>query len=594
MARYPFYHFLLGALLLLCAQFAAASVFYNGALEVTLDKQIYNVGEPLTGRLEATNFESIGFYDAEVVLELVSGTSGPLSYPTQFSEDGRIFFESKVDAPMLAGQKKSIPFSIQLPDDLVSGAYSIHAYFRTARAPIAGIAHIFASPKTAEFTVNGTSAGKFPQLGILRTKTVFAGYTGPVGTPVNPGDAIPAEVYVKNYSGSALNGATVWAGLCMWDDTECGSYLSEGSAKADFLAGTETMAKLTLRAPDLPGAYAIRIEVRDADNRVVSLYRNRAIVLGATARIKKLDISGTALSDGKPSTISMLLGASPDHYTKPDFSDFDVRVWVEAGAKVFEKAEHIDSLPFSEVERDLSFTFIPTKAADTFRVCASVEKAGKEMDSYCFNVRPLGIENVVGAQTGRIEVGTSYSGSDGRLSLSICGFDSFGRPESLDIGVLLLTASGEKALSDSFGAGNCYGQSIGIDSGKHLLIVDDFRNRSQYSKELDFAFKAPASCSAIGAIVCGQGEQCSGEGTLAPNGEACCIGSCSPAKGSVSEAQDSGAGQESGAPILPGIGILAAAGAAILILALLWLAWKAMAGRGRSEGERGAEGEDYG
>ncbi len=508
---------------------ASTFLFYNGFMEVNLDKETFNAGESLVGMIELGNFEGVGFNDAQVVLEVVSGGKDALAYPSQLGDDGTIISETKIPAKLAAGGQRKIPFEIPLPADLKAGTYTIDAYYAANRAPVVGIPHIFISPASTEFSVKGN--GEFPQLSIVRTKTTFNGQAGPVGPPIEGGKEILGSVYVKNLTPKEIKDTTVWAGLCMWDDTSnsCDSFLSEDSEKANFSAGKEAEVKLSLRAPEMPGAYAIRIEVRDKDNRLVSLYRNRAIVVGGTARIKKMDVSTQKLESGKEAVINILLGSSPDHYTNPDFNDFDVRVWVEGGGseKLFEKATHIDSITLAELEKELSFGFTPEETLRAFRVCASVEKIRTVFDSYCLDVAELEGGPSQEKRAG-IDVNTSYNPATGTFSATVCGFGKDGQGEGLDIGMLLVEQeTGEKMIDSKYIGEECYTDSVKINPSRHLLVVDDFRNASQFNRELDFS--APAqipSCTEQGGMLCSQGEECTGATIKSREAMACCSSEC--------------------------------------------------------------------
>lgn len=508
---------------------ASASMFYNGHLAVQLEKKNYSAGETLKGALDVSNFEQVAFNDSYIVLELVSGNAGALDYPSQFKDDGVLFLEKKIGVKLPGGQQKKIGFEIPLPKNLAGGTYTLDAYFVTKRTPIVGIPHIFASPISTEFEVSGT--GDFPQLNIVRTKTLFNRQAGPVGPPSEPSADIKGEVFVMNGTKKTLKNITVWAGLCNWDDTSCEKFSSEDSKKIDVAANGETKVELALKAPELPGAYAIRIEAREEGNRVVSLYRNRAIVIGPTGRIKKLDVSTQKLEPEKEVSINLLLGASPDHYTDPDFNDFDLKAWVEKqGAKLFEKTEHVDSLPFVDIEREYKFLFVPQTNSDSFKVCSSVVKGTTIMDEYCFDVEPIEVQaQALSSSRGRVEVDYSYSVASGKLQVSVCGFDKDNLPEAIDIALSLLELGSGKKIADSQYAGSeCYSDSVPVENSKYLLIVDDFRNASQFSRELDFSARQQSlSCTELGGVLCAEGEQCIGE--KAGGNNACCKGSCEAA-----------------------------------------------------------------
>ncbi len=567
---------LLAALLLTTLSGAGfANLFYSGYLHTALSKQEYAPGEALTGSAEIGNFETVAFNDGYLVLELVAGAKGSIGYPSQLTDDGIIFYEEKISAPLAAGSQRQIPFKIALPIDLKPGTYTLEAYYLTKRAPVSGVAHLLLTPVPAEFSVakNQKGSANFPELGIVKTKTVFNSQAGPVGPPVEPGGKIEGKVFVKNNSGNSISG-TVWAGLCGWDDTSCGQFLSEDLLEAVFEPGRETEVALSLEAPKLAGAYAIRIEARDSQGRLVSLYRNRAIVTGPAARIKKLSISTQSLEPGKAAAISLLLGASPDHYTKPDLDDFDIRAWIDGndGQRIFEKTEHVDSLKFWDAEREFEFPFTAQKSAKRFTVCASAEKNGTTIDKYCFEALELADWKAQAAQKNGLDVKADYSPANGSLAITVCPRPQDANLSGLDIGMLLIRQdSGQKLLDTKFRgaqggaeAARCYSETVRAEPAIYLLAVDDYLSGSQTDRTLDFSARPgfPA-CSELGGTLCPQGEACDGNWISAIENSLCCSGPCIPEQAPVTSEPYSVPQGEGAGWALP------AAGAAVVVLIII-------------------------
>ena len=520
----------LGVLFVLLLHSAYASLFYDGNLRVQLESDSLKAGDTLKGAFVVTNFEPVAFNDSYIIAELVSGPSTSLGYPSQLSDSGTIFFEKKFDARLLAGQRKTVPFEIALPSNLAPGTYTLDAYFRTERTIVEGIPHLFATPTSVEFVVSGS--GDFPQLRILRTATVFNNVAGPIGPPAQPGSAIPGVVHVKNDSSSSLSSVVVWAGLCNWDDTSCEGFLSEDSSTVGLSPGEKKAVGLELIAPETPGAYAIRIEARNSSGQLVSLYRNRSIVVGGTARIRKLDISTQELVSGSKATVNLVLGSTPDHYTNPDFTDFDLRVWVETGGSVIsETSQHVDILPFSELSRDYSFSFTPSSFHLSFTVCSSIEKQGKVMDRYCFDVSP--IEQPDSQKGGKIRVETDYSLASGNFLVQVCGFDYLGNGELLDAKLTLIDRDGDlKVREKTLNGVNCSSDALRVEDKKYLLIINDFRNKAQFNQEFDFSNPVALSgapgltCSELEGTLCSPKQTCLGTDLDSVESGVCCAGSC--------------------------------------------------------------------
>jgi hypothetical protein len=502
----------------------SASIFFTGFVEINLEKDNLKAGENLKGYFRAGNSDSAGFYDSEIIVEIASGPKGSISYPSQLSDNGNIFLEKKFPIALLPNQEKKIPFEIPLPKDIKEGTYTILAYFKTKRSPITGIPHIFLNPVEKEFKVQGT--GSFPNATIIRTKTEFNGDTGPIGTWVKPEQNIEGKIFLKNQSNQKLQNLVLWTGLCDWDDTACEKFLTEAKTNLELEANEEKQVNLTLKAPAMPGAYAIRIELMDKDGKTISLYRNRAIVEGPTAKIKKMAFYGDELKPNKPVKIYALIGSSPDHYTKPDFYDFNVSIWIEKDAKkIFEGKQHIPALKFKEIEKEINANFTPDLAYQKFTVCSAIEKDNTTHDKYCFEIFP--IETDYNGKKGEIRLETIFS-EPSELKIKACGFAANGNEEDINLSISVVEAENSlERYYESFDSGNCLEKYYPIERKKYLVLVNDFKNNKQISKEIDLTVEKPKSCNELGGVLCESNTKCNGNKIdIASEKGICCKGTC--------------------------------------------------------------------
>jgi hypothetical protein len=502
----------------------SASIFFTGFVEINLEKDTFKAGESLKGYFRAGNSDSAGFYDSEIIAEIASGPKGSISYPSQLSDKGNIFLEKKFPISLLPNQEKKVPFEIPLPKDIKEGTYTILAYFKTKRSPITGIPHIFLNPVEKEFKVQGT--GSFPYATITRTKTEFNGDTGPIGTWVKPEQNIEGKIFIKNLSNQKLQNLVLWTGLCDWDDTACEKFLTETKTSLELEPNEEKQANLTLKAPTMPGAYAIRIELMDKDGRTISLYRNRAIVEGPTAKIKKMAFYGDELKPNKPVKIYALIGSSPDHYTKPDFYDFNVSIWIEKdGKKIFVGKQQIPVLKFSEIEKEINANFTPDLAYQKFMVCSAIEKDNTIYDRYCFEVFP--IEADYNGKKGEIMLETLFS-EPSELKIKACGFAPNGNEEDINLSISIVEAENSiEKYYESFDSGTCIEKYYPIERKKYLLLVNDFKNNKQISKEIDLTIEKPKSCNELGGVLCESNAKCDGDKiSNASEQGICCKGTC--------------------------------------------------------------------
>ncbi len=512
-----------------------ASYDYKVNMDVKLEKNIFAENEKVSGFVELFNIEPFPLYDGYIVLEVVKGKEDSFTYPSQFSEikdgEGTIVYESVIPVALPPSSSTKKNFEILMPANAKKGFYTIDAYFKNARAPAVGIAHIFGSPKSAEFEFLGSGKKEMPYLSINYVKTVFNDFAGPVGAPVMPKEKVSADVVVENFSNSRTRGS-VSVSLCDWDDTVCASknrYISTVAKDFEIEAKSVKEIVLELEAPELPGAYAARIELKGENGELLALYRNRLIVKGGTAKIWKLDFKDLSLQKNKSSTLSILVGPTPDHYTYQDFTDFKIIVEIIAdNEKIFSAERQVEKLGFYDEFLSLDFEVLPEKDAQEFSVCGKVEKDKVAFDYYCYEVKPLEVKKV---ENRRVEVKAWYSNAEEKIFFEVCGFDENNNKEELDAKLTLINTDSYDEIYSAFLSGNsCKNEQITAFEGEYLYIVDDFKNKTQASGKISVKREEESSCEAIGGVECDY--ECSGS-SLDFNGLKCCIGYCNEISGKV-------------------------------------------------------------
>lgn len=528
MAKKEKFVFAVFFLVLLSANAAAdESVFYSGLLSAELATAELQPGETLRAEIAVSNLEEFPIPEGVLVAEILSGTG--LGYPSQFSDEGTVFYEEKVSGINLPPREsRTVEFSYPLPEDLAPGDYSLHLYFSSGRAPVSGIAQIFLAPAPFPFKVSGE--GGFPQAKILRTKTVFNGKTGPVGAPAEPGSEITGEVFVENTSQETLHNLEIFVGLCEWDDTSCTEFLTSSTEKIPALPAGETMGvEISLPSPEMPSAYAVRIELREEGERLLSLYRNRIIVLGATAKVRKMELSGYSFSKGGEVSASILLGPSPDHYTNPAFENFELGFSVEnlrTRGIAFSETRAIEKISSSMEYLRETFSFRTPEALDYFRACATVVKGAKVYDRLChtFDAQEFMAEE---EPQSMIETEWEYKKDSQALAMQFCA-SSGGTPTALSGHYMLLSLPEKETVSEGALSGaNCLARTAAVSGTSCLLVVDDYLAGRQHKFTIDLSLQqAKKTCAELGGFLCGKNEACPGSLLPASDAEGCCSVKC--------------------------------------------------------------------
>ncbi len=518
-------------LLLMQSAGAAVNIFYEADLKIELNKQTFSPGETLEALIEIANFEQFPIIEGLLIVEVISGKE--IAYPTQFSDEGTIFYEEVIENVNIAGrQKRNIAFTYALPDDLKEGDYALNVYFKTKITPITGAPSIMMNPKSGSFSVT-SSTGEFPQLNILRTKTAFNNTLGPVGTFVEAGEEINGKVFIENVSGERLSTLELFVGLCEWDDTSCGSFEQEKTVSIDSINSGQTKeVEVFLNAPAMPGAYAIRIEAREKDGRMISLYRNRAIVEGATAKIRKLIIGQLSFGAEDEILLNLLIGPSPDHKNYPDFENFELVVSVEdldgPTTLTDSKAIPIIRAKIPEyLEEQFSFS-VPTRL-DNFKVCGKIVKESIVYDEHCYTVRESEFFVVTEPEYSLV-VEWTYNALAKKLDIKFCGKID-GEATGVNGNYYILDRSINEIIEeDSFSSDGCITKKASIEPGEYLLIVNDLINNEQKNFELKLEEEGPVvelkNCSELGGVICRENEMCPGSFISASDSRRCCSAEC--------------------------------------------------------------------
>jgi len=514
----------------------AIDLFYDTHIDVQLEKTVFSPGETLKGRIVILNLEPFPVAEAYLVLEVVQGSK--YYYPSQTNDRDNVFIEKKIHNINLSpSERHELDFSIALPPDLAAGSYRLDVYAKAEKPLMFGVPHLFSTPRTVLFGIDA-GQGEFPGAKIVRTKTRFHNFLGPIGPELGPGAEISNNIFILNTSTKEFRDLRLFVGLCEWDDTACTEYDSQDEARIDSLAaGEEKSVSVKLKAPLQPDAYAIRIELRDSENRLVSLYRNRVIVSGPTAKIHKLHVSDFLFVAGGKGSITMLVGPSPDHYKKPAFREFDLKVSIEdlvSGKNVFSTSERIEEIGHTRkfdidfVERVFSFT-APSQL-DFFRVCGSIEKALVVHELYCF---------VVDAQKFKakknysdIGVAWNYSADNRKLDIIFSLLDeSVLRDVDATFSLNEFSANslvGEGELSAPLPKTASF-SALGI--GSYTLVLNNFLTKKQSRFDIDLGLpplpaEGARACSEQGGFACRENESCTGSLLPARDAVACCSIQC--------------------------------------------------------------------
>jgi hypothetical protein len=506
----------------------AKSVFYSGVVSVGLDKESYAAGEVVRATIKADNLEDFPLVNCSFVVDVVRGGYEHV-YPSQLSDADNVVYEAVFGGLDFDGLlEKNVSFAYAIPVDAGGGLYRLEAYFRADRTPVVGIPHIFLSPVYVSFNVSG--AGDFPLAHIVRTETVFENVSGPVGAGVYPGSNVKGLVFVKSDSSRPLEGLVLDVVVCEWDDTSCVEAQRVWSQifNVSVAANKTVRVEVAFAAPSEPDAYAIRMELKDKDGRTLSLYRNRLIVQGEAARVRKLAVDKPYYSSGDVGSIRLLIGPSPDHYTKPVVRNLKAYVDLRQGAKVVYSGSFVVSELSGEaglIYKTFSFT-APQDVRD-FTVCSKLESEnGTLFDEYCYDV----ISSHFKVPEAGINASWTFD-SKGKVEVRLCSGDS--SKAGVSVSAVLVAREGGKVAGylENIALAPCDDVSFDSGGGEYLLVVTDEKTNAQF--EFNMSVPVIAKVEGPKEPVCGDAKCENGEDRLSccadcgcPKGENCANNVC--------------------------------------------------------------------
>ncbi|MFB6175044.1 MAG: hypothetical protein ABEJ87_03625 [Candidatus Nanohalobium sp.] len=464
---------------------SAYSSSYKGDIQVKLQKsQNLQAGNQLQASITASNAGKRPIVDGYIVVDVVKGSN--YYYPSQQSNKNNIIHEEKIGPVNLKENGyRDLSYTYTLPSDLKSGDYMVNAYFKTNRTPVSGRPFIFSSPTTAKFTVDGS--GNYPGLEISRTGTVLTGskkeigdwnpnslsstkwpsLTGPVGVLATDSmDHVSGSVVIQNH-GSSTRNAQVKLKVCEWDDTSCNNQIDTVTKDVTVSSSGKTVP-VSVKTPSKPSAYAVKIMVT-SNGRTESIYRNRIIREGNTARIRKMSVNRPYISRGGFLSVGLIAGASPDHYTDPAAKNVKASVTVKTidGKTVLDMTKNIEELSNNNVLQQLYFNKTVTAELNKFRVTGQLSSNGETYDQYSYVVDYSKFRKEADKITLK-----NYEFTGKGLNVNLCARTDAGTPARDDVKAILTGDQMQSKIRDTSINGCKQVSYSNISKGNYKLLVN--------------------------------------------------------------------------------------------------------------------------
>jgi len=429
-------------LLLLLFAASVSALGFNLGTRILLDKETYSAGETIDASVELSNSDPYPFVDGYVVVQLSTGMNS--SYPSQFSQYSVIAEEYSRGIYLLSGEKKTLSVPMKIPSWAPSGNYHLDFYFKSSRFGYVGQVPAFlpGAFKSLKIT-NSNEAEK--RIEILRSETTIEGtlhgmqdsYTGPTG-PNIAGSEAKGKIAVQNLQSSDVP-LKIILSVAKWDDTEPNVETKTYSYELTAKANANTSIDYSFPSPEIPTAYAVKIEVRDkSTDELYSLYRLRLVSPGSGMRISSIAVDSVALSKGKQANIVYLILPPADALSS--FSGTaSLEVKDVSGSSLFS-----DSFPVSLTANgdglEKTVSFVPSQSSEKYSVSITVsDSSGKSVDAYALDVDASKFSPSVSDAS--VEIASL---SQDQLFLYLSVKDAFGNPADCNALLIASTANGAK------------------------------------------------------------------------------------------------------------------------------------------------------
>ncbi|MFA5125747.1 MAG: hypothetical protein WC462_01965 [archaeon] len=517
--------FLLGIALVLMFLFCGVSAaelspndaMWHGTASIEFDKNVFSVNEPVSGNIVVRNTEVYPLIGGNLVLQLAEGTYS--------SQNDNVFLEQIIPIDfVLPGSNKSIPFSLNAQS---SGNYRLDVYSWVIKSRFVGVSSIFLSPSSKQFTVSGTA--KKTRAVINRIETKFNEVAGQQGSYVSPEEKITGSIVIDNNSNTQKSSMEIGVSVCEWDSVSCNIDDEKKFSVPSIPANSSVTVNVELIAPKIPSAYEINMKLYNG-NETESVYKNRVIVKGETAKARKVFVNGW---DTKNYFVSIILSGSPDYINTPETKDILVKAEVFDGSSLVEEtSSSITLIKAGEViKKEL---VLNSKSFSS--ICIKIIKENNVLENECFGTLQEEIQAAYDeAFPTPVEVNWNFDDATSVLSFSL-------KKNSINAQVKLFSTD-KTLFEEKISTFVLYSKMLVVPKENLFLIVDDLDTKQQQLITLNLAL--PSEKRNQGELgettydenaeklfdcydnVCGQGFTCTSS-SFNSNQGICCKGQCIP------------------------------------------------------------------
>ena len=372
-----------------------APLAFAGDSEIQAQIQTAGDDSAVAGSVSQTeitvlNTGSLPILDGKLVIELVKPDSANENVLSEISSE---------NFNLMPGQSQTEKLALPIPNYAATGDYRLDIYLKAGRTSVVGSPVSFSSPNSRLLKIK--NYGSYMDVRINRTSTVVCGilegtdscFARQLGPTVEPNSKVQARLGLVNLQNYSIPAKLKWS-VYEWDDTLNQSPVSVSESDVQLTPGN-SIVPIEFIAPAKPTAYAIRISAYSGDN-LLSIYRSRIVVKGASSRIKKLVSDSNSYRAGSDVNLHATLVGSADGQT-PISGTITTELTDNARNSIVFSNETqfsfgsvtIEATGFaanSNVE-NLNYPFKTQHSMNDFTLSAVIKSSGNIIDSYSVRIK---------------------------------------------------------------------------------------------------------------------------------------------------------------------------------------------------------------
>ncbi len=351
--------------------------FYDTLIKFNFpNNSIYNAGQTINYSFELVNAEGYVIQTPTVVVLLTN---------CELSKDEikncKIVKEKQIYLDSIDTGKHIYNISFKLPEDLNDGTYFLENYVNTERIQLKGNFESYSPAKNSVFLVEVKNGKNKLCAYINKEHTHIAGAFEQSGPVVNQNTNVPGAIEIKNNCLKKFTG-TLETFLCRYTDTNNCTKVNQYPISINSSSSLWISTSIpTLTEPD---AYVIKYILKDNNNLINSIYKNRIIINGEYTPV--IDLTVNKLNYLKGDNIKLRIGLTGPYYPiKNSAKNIKVRlIFSDLDNKkiLYNNSYYLEELKVDDISVK-KFNFSAPFDLEKYQLCADVYINNQKNNQKC-------------------------------------------------------------------------------------------------------------------------------------------------------------------------------------------------------------------